>query len=56
MALIEALLEHVSIKKLSIALVGIGAFLMTISRIREHRRIKRLGNYGPSLQSRLPFG
>ncbi|GFP52759.1 cytochrome P450 52A12 [Trichoderma asperellum] len=55
MALIEALLEHVSIKKLSIALVGIGAFLMTISRIREHRRIKRLGNYGPSLQSRLPF-
>lgn len=56
MGLIEALLEHVSIRKLSIALVGIGAFVMTINRIREHRRIKKLGNYGHSLPSRFPFG
>lgn len=56
MGLIEALLEHVSIKNLFIALVGTGAFMMTINRITEHRRIKKLGNYGPSLPSRYPFG
>jgi hypothetical protein len=56
MGFIEALLEHVSIKKLSIALIALGAFVMTINRVREHRRIKKLGNYGPSLPSRFPFG
>lgn len=56
MGLIEALLEHVSIKGLFIALVAIGTFAMTLSRIKEHRRIKKLGNYGPSLPSRFPFG
>jgi hypothetical protein len=56
MGFIEALLEHVSIKTLSLAAVAFGAVLMAISRIREHRQIKSLGNYGPSLRPRLPFG
>jgi hypothetical protein len=56
MGLIETLLELVSFKKLSIALVGIGVFVITINRIREHQRIKKLGNYCPSFPSRFPFG
>ncbi|KAL7930885.1 cytochrome P450 [Trichoderma chlorosporum] len=56
MGLIEALVENVSLKTISLASVVIWAAVMTINRIQERRRVKRLGSYGPSLKPLLPFG
>ncbi|UKZ78024.1 hypothetical protein TrVFT333_005758 [Trichoderma virens FT-333] len=56
MGFVEALVENASIKTIPLATVVVWAALMTIGRIQEHRKIKSLGNYGPSLKPLLPFG
>ncbi|KAL7942335.1 cytochrome P450 [Trichoderma barbatum] len=56
MAIVEAILENVSLKTIPLAMVVLWVALMTISRIQEHRKIKSLGSYGPSLKPLLPFG
>lgn len=56
MGLVEALLEHVSIKSVTLWVVGGLTLWHIIQRIDEHIRIKRLGNYGPTIHNWLPFG
>ncbi|TFB06368.1 Cytochrome P450 52A1 [Trichoderma ghanense] len=56
MGFIELLAQHVSIKAFALVTLVTWTALMTINRIREHRKIKSIGNYAHTLQPRLPFG
>ncbi|KAF7545025.1 hypothetical protein G7046_g9653 [Stylonectria norvegica] len=56
MGLIETILESISLISLLIFL-SLATFVWYIlARLSEHRRILALGEYGPTLKSRLPFG
>jgi hypothetical protein len=56
MGFIELVAQHVSIKAICLVTLTLWVARMTINRIREHRKIKSMGNYGHALQPRLPFG
>lgn len=56
MGLVEAATEHASFKSVSLLLFGALVVRHVVSRIVEHIRIKRLGNYGKSLPYWAPFG
>lgn len=56
MGLIEAALEHLSLKFTLSFLVVAYTVWHVLNRINEHRRIRKLGQYGPYLRSKLPFG
>ncbi|KND90434.1 Cytochrome P450 52A1 [Tolypocladium ophioglossoides CBS 100239] len=56
MGLLEALLEHASFKSVSVFLVCAYFLWVALVRLDEHRRIKRLGNYGRALTSYMPGG
>ncbi|OTA06438.1 Cytochrome P450 CYP2 subfamily [Trichoderma parareesei] len=56
MGFIELVAHHVSIKAICLVTLALWVARMTINRIREHRKIKSMGNYGHALQPRLPFG
>ncbi|KAL6858597.1 hypothetical protein J3F83DRAFT_717721 [Trichoderma novae-zelandiae] len=51
MSLSEALARHVSIKAFALVIAAVWMALMAIHRIREHRKIKSIGNYGYALPS-----
>jgi cytochrome P450 len=56
MGLIETLLEHFSFKAAAI-ISGTSLVLWYIAkRLDEHRRITRLGNYGPTFKTTWPLG
>lgn len=56
MGLLETLFEHVS-PKATVGILFIAYIVYTITwRVNEHRRIRRLGNYGPFITYRLPWG
>ncbi|ODA76588.1 hypothetical protein RJ55_07858 [Drechmeria coniospora] len=56
MGLVDGALEHASLRSVS-AILFVGLLLWTAAcRLDEHRRIKRLGNYGVTLTSYLPWG
>lgn len=56
MGLVETVAENISFK--SVAVLAVAALFINyvVGRITEHARIKRLGNYGTQLKSRVPFG
>ncbi|KAL7807645.1 cytochrome P450 [Trichoderma gracile] len=56
MGFIELVAQHVSVKAICLVILALWAARMTINRIREHRKIKSMGNYGNTLHPRLPFG
>ncbi|KFA76367.1 hypothetical protein S40288_07123 [Stachybotrys chartarum IBT 40288] len=56
MGLLESLLEHLSFRSLSIFSVAALALWLIAHRVDEHRRIRRLGNYGPTLRTKWPLG
>ncbi|KAK7422209.1 hypothetical protein QQX98_001732 [Neonectria punicea] len=56
MGIVEAVLEHVSLKAIFAILITVYFIWHVASRVDEHIRIKRLGNYGPSLKTYLPLG
>lgn len=56
MGLIEAILEQVSLKAVFAILIAAYSVWHIICRIDEHRRIRRLGNYGPHLTTYFPLG
>lgn len=56
MGVVEALIEQVSVKAtLTILFVAYWVYYI-ICRIDEHRRIRRLGHYGPCVKSYAPWG
>lgn len=56
MGVVGTFLEQVSLKAtLTIIFVAYCIYFI-ISRIDEHRRIRRLGHYGPSMKSYAPWG
>ncbi|PTB64110.1 cytochrome P450 [Trichoderma citrinoviride] len=56
MGFLEALAHYVSVKAFVLVTVALWMARIAINRIREHRKIKSIGNYGHTLQPRLPFG
>lgn len=56
MGLVETVLQHLSLKFTLTFLVIAYAVWHILNRIHEHRRIRRLGQYGPYLRPRLPLG
>ncbi|KJZ79132.1 hypothetical protein HIM_01283 [Hirsutella minnesotensis 3608] len=56
MAITETVLERISVKSVSIFLLVTFVLRVAITRINEHLRIKRLGNYAPQIKSRVPLG
>lgn len=56
MGLVEAVLEHVSIKSAAFLILFALAVRLLLARVDEHRRIKRLGNHGPAVKTYAPLG
>ena len=56
MGLVETLIEHLSLKAAAIILGTSFTLWMLFLRLDEHRRLTRLGNYGPTLRLYWPFG
>ncbi|KAF5023158.1 hypothetical protein F66182_4791 [Fusarium sp. NRRL 66182] len=56
MGVVEALVEQLSFKTTFIFLTVAYAAYYIICRIDEHRRIKRLGHYGPYMKRYAPWG
>ncbi|KAF4962532.1 hypothetical protein FSARC_9399 [Fusarium sarcochroum] len=56
MGVVEALLEQLSFKTTLILLLAAYWIYYIASRIDEHRRIRRLGHYGPTLRTYAPWG
>jgi hypothetical protein len=56
MGLIETLFEHLSLKAAAIILGTSFTLWVILTRLDEHRRITRLGNYGPSFKVYWPLG
>ncbi|KAL8403706.1 hypothetical protein RB594_008816 [Gaeumannomyces avenae] len=56
MGLLEAALEHVSAKGIMVWLVGSFIAYLTVNRVIEEIKIRRLGSHGPPMHSNLPFG
>ncbi|OBS27383.1 hypothetical protein FPOA_01325 [Fusarium poae] len=56
MGVVEALLEQVSLKTTLIILLVAYCIYSIICRIDEHRRIRRLGHYGPHMKTYAPWG
>ncbi|RCI11102.1 hypothetical protein L249_7309 [Ophiocordyceps polyrhachis-furcata BCC 54312] len=52
----ERVLQHISPTSLALSLLGLIIIRLAVVRLDEHRRIKRLGNYGTSIQTYAPFG
>lgn len=55
MGVVEALLEQISVKTTFIVLFIAYGVYSIICRIDEHRRIRRLGRYGPQLKTYAPW-
>ncbi|RDA92307.1 hypothetical protein CP533_3248 [Ophiocordyceps camponoti-saundersi (nom. inval.)] len=56
MGLSELVLKHISPTSLALSLLGLLILRISFVRLDEHRRIKRLGNYGTSIDTNVPFG
>ncbi|KAM4059412.1 cytochrome p450 [Hirsutella rhossiliensis] len=56
MGLVEVVLEHVSIKSVALVILVALVLRLVLARVDEHRRIKRLGNYGPTIKNYAPLG
>jgi hypothetical protein len=56
MGLVEAVAEHASFKSVSLFVLGALIVQYIASRIIEHIRIRRLGNYGKALPYWWPLG
>lgn len=56
MGLLEAALEHASVKGILVWLVGSFIVYLTVNRVIEEIKIRRLGSHGPPMRSSLPFG
>lgn len=56
MGLVEAIAEHASFKSVALFFVGALVVQYIASRIIEHIRIRRLGNYGKALPYWWPLG
>ena len=56
MGLVEATLEHLSFKSVALFLIIAYSVWHLIQRLDEHRRIRKLGKYGPYLRPKLPWG
>jgi cytochrome P450 len=56
MGLLETLFEHLTVKSVSIVSATSLTLWVVISRVDEHRRIRRLGNYGPTVHLYWPLG
>ncbi|KAF4459705.1 n-alkane-inducible cytochrome P450 [Fusarium albosuccineum] len=56
MGLVETFLGQVSLRSTLIILIAAYTVYYVICRIHEHRRIRRLGNYGPYLRTYAPWG
>ncbi|POR31627.1 Cytochrome P450 52A1 [Tolypocladium paradoxum] len=56
MGLVETLLEHASVKSVSVFLVWAYLVWAVLARLDEHRRIKRLGSHGRAVRSYMPWG
>lgn len=56
MGLLEAALDHVSVKWAVLWLFGSFVVYLAVSRTVEEIKIRRLGTHGPAMRSHLPFG
>lgn len=56
MGLVETAAEHASVKSVSFFVVAVLVVHFAVSRINEHIRIRRIGNYGKSLPYWAPLG
>lgn len=56
MGLVELAAENLTVKRVALIVVGAVVLNYFVSRIVEHVKIKRLGNYGRQLRSYAPFG
>ncbi|KAM0242594.1 hypothetical protein ACHAPO_001016 [Fusarium lateritium] len=56
MGVVEALFEQVSLKVTLIVLFVAYCIYSIVCRVDEHRRIRRLGHYGPHMKTYAPWG
>lgn len=56
MGVVEAVVDQLSAKFIIFFLVFAVVLRKVITRLDEHRRIKRLGNYGKDMGSWIPLG
>lgn len=56
MTFIHVLLEQISFHSVLAVLIGAYAIWYLFRRIDEYRHIRRMGNYGTSVRTYLPYG
>lgn len=56
MGLVETVIEHLSVSRVFFFLVTAYLVKYIYKRLDEHRRIKGVADYGPTIKSYMPFG